>query len=590
MRICGFAAEGLRNERRIHETFPVKELQDYWSSRPRYEDVNPNSKEFRSGSLLSKAGDGDVDPNDPGGGQTYQEWLALQREEKEEVPPPPYTLESGESQPATTSGAVPAVTSVQPVASSSHAAASPPVVNNNTYPTSAAREEVYSQVSAQSHQSHTPAQGHSPQPHLSAGGAAASPPVVNVSTYPTSAAPAPRQEAYPQVSAHSPPPHPPSQGHSPQPHLSGVHGQQSVSPSRGHSPQPYPQPGVSQSHQPYPSTSGHSYPYPPTHIQTSQPYPLPSGQNAPAGGPSYQSYPTSTGHSQVYPSAGTPSQGYPPSHNTHHIHNQSQDPVATLANELGRQSISGPSDGRFPTPPPLHPAHPNYLTRPPSSNASNGPQSQSGPTPSTNRPRWPPVEWDSDTPPVPQFSGRSGNGRIGANLMRLQTVGASSHNPVGEPTLRPTVSMSSKPSRPNATSNMNMPSTHYSPPVAHSHSDNNSVFPYPAGPPMHVAFPDPQFSMPSGYPEQTTYNPGMWPGSGRVSPPIVFPGSPMAYNVPGSSYGSESHNDCGQFHHFPQGPDDAYFGGNNMGSSPPFATPDASRPPTHPRKQLNLFF
>ncbi|KAJ6569215.1 hypothetical protein B0H19DRAFT_1256870 [Mycena capillaripes] len=38
MRIAGFAAEGLRSERRIHDTFPSKELQDYWGSRPRYED------------------------------------------------------------------------------------------------------------------------------------------------------------------------------------------------------------------------------------------------------------------------------------------------------------------------------------------------------------------------------------------------------------------------------------------------------------------------------------------------------------------------------------------------------------------------
>ncbi|KAK7040546.1 hypothetical protein R3P38DRAFT_2895265 [Favolaschia claudopus] len=38
MRIAGFAAEGLRSERRIHDTFPSKELQDFWSTRPKYED------------------------------------------------------------------------------------------------------------------------------------------------------------------------------------------------------------------------------------------------------------------------------------------------------------------------------------------------------------------------------------------------------------------------------------------------------------------------------------------------------------------------------------------------------------------------
>ncbi|KAJ7751879.1 hypothetical protein DFH07DRAFT_921881 [Mycena maculata] len=39
MRIAGFAAEGLRSERRIFDSFPSKELQDYWAARPRYEDA-----------------------------------------------------------------------------------------------------------------------------------------------------------------------------------------------------------------------------------------------------------------------------------------------------------------------------------------------------------------------------------------------------------------------------------------------------------------------------------------------------------------------------------------------------------------------
>ena len=49
MRICGFAVEGLRGERLILETFPSKELQDYWSSRPKYEE-SPDDPGCRSGS------------------------------------------------------------------------------------------------------------------------------------------------------------------------------------------------------------------------------------------------------------------------------------------------------------------------------------------------------------------------------------------------------------------------------------------------------------------------------------------------------------------------------------------------------------
>ncbi|KAH9927431.1 uncharacterized protein BXZ73DRAFT_34861, partial [Epithele typhae] len=37
MRICGYAAESFRGERLLLSTFPSKELQDYWSSRPHYE-------------------------------------------------------------------------------------------------------------------------------------------------------------------------------------------------------------------------------------------------------------------------------------------------------------------------------------------------------------------------------------------------------------------------------------------------------------------------------------------------------------------------------------------------------------------------
>ncbi|KAJ3806166.1 hypothetical protein F5876DRAFT_20222, partial [Lentinula aff. lateritia] len=90
MRICGFAAEGLRSERMIHETFPSKELQDYWATRPRFEEIDIKSGDFVSGSA------GELD-----GGQSYQSWLAAQKDSKDEAPPPPYSLEAENS--ATTS-------------------------------------------------------------------------------------------------------------------------------------------------------------------------------------------------------------------------------------------------------------------------------------------------------------------------------------------------------------------------------------------------------------------------------------------------------------------------------------------------------
>ncbi len=87
MRISGMAAEGLRSERRIHETFPVKELQDYWSSRPKYEETSSTVFPGTSGSSGS-SGDS--------GGKPYQGWLDENKDDKEEMPPPPYVLVAAE--------------------------------------------------------------------------------------------------------------------------------------------------------------------------------------------------------------------------------------------------------------------------------------------------------------------------------------------------------------------------------------------------------------------------------------------------------------------------------------------------------------
>jgi hypothetical protein len=87
MRICGFAAEGLRSERMIHETFPSKELQDYWSTRPHYEDA----AEASASSSGNAESSGDEE-------RKYQDWLKTQKDDKDELPPPPYSLEAGETE------------------------------------------------------------------------------------------------------------------------------------------------------------------------------------------------------------------------------------------------------------------------------------------------------------------------------------------------------------------------------------------------------------------------------------------------------------------------------------------------------------
>ncbi|KAI0344039.1 hypothetical protein BDW22DRAFT_1355324 [Trametopsis cervina] len=80
MRIAGFAAESLRGERFVQETFPSKELEDYWSTRPRYEEKSEKSEASGSGS-----------------GQSWEEWQKLEKEKEDMPPPPPYTLEADET-------------------------------------------------------------------------------------------------------------------------------------------------------------------------------------------------------------------------------------------------------------------------------------------------------------------------------------------------------------------------------------------------------------------------------------------------------------------------------------------------------------
>ncbi|KAF8907673.1 hypothetical protein CPB84DRAFT_1822441 [Gymnopilus junonius] len=123
MRICGFAAEGLRSERLIHETFPVKELQDYWPSRPKYEEVSQKSGDFVSGSSA-------VAGSSSGAGARM---VGISKDEKEEAPPPPYSLEAEEAL---------QTPAVQPQSAAAPVSVTQPPVINQTVPTNSSPHHV----------------------------------------------------------------------------------------------------------------------------------------------------------------------------------------------------------------------------------------------------------------------------------------------------------------------------------------------------------------------------------------------------------------------------------------------------------------
>ncbi|TEB29253.1 hypothetical protein FA13DRAFT_669990 [Coprinellus micaceus] len=123
MRICGFAAEVLRGERRIFDSFPSKELQDYWSSRPKYEEVPIHQAVAGAGAIGASSGAGSSsggtsssrDGVKDDGSQSYEEWLAMQKtSDGDEAPPPPYSLEVEELDSASPATQAPAVSPAAP--------------------------------------------------------------------------------------------------------------------------------------------------------------------------------------------------------------------------------------------------------------------------------------------------------------------------------------------------------------------------------------------------------------------------------------------------------------------------------------------
>ncbi|KZT09069.1 uncharacterized protein LAESUDRAFT_675671 [Laetiporus sulphureus 93-53] len=115
MRVCCFAAESLRGERTITETFPEKELRDYWSSHPRYEEG------------ISRL------PFDDECGKQNQA-----ADQRAEGPPPPYNFDT---EGVRASAPIPPP-STRPISSSSSTISSgssswqPPPINPSSRPTS----------------------------------------------------------------------------------------------------------------------------------------------------------------------------------------------------------------------------------------------------------------------------------------------------------------------------------------------------------------------------------------------------------------------------------------------------------------------
>ncbi|KAH8822899.1 hypothetical protein DL96DRAFT_1619691 [Flagelloscypha sp. PMI_526] len=102
MRVLGFFGESLRGERRIHEGFPSKDLQDYWSSRPKYESAASSSSAAGSSSAGASAKAREE--------AAFRAWLEEEKKATANEPPPPvYSLEAEEEAPApTTAGPAPA--------------------------------------------------------------------------------------------------------------------------------------------------------------------------------------------------------------------------------------------------------------------------------------------------------------------------------------------------------------------------------------------------------------------------------------------------------------------------------------------------
>jgi hypothetical protein len=522
MRVCGFAAEGLRSERRIHETFPSKELQDYWASRPKYEDVDHKSGDFVSGS--SKGTEEGASASGAGDGQSYQDWLAAQKsEDKEEPPPPPYSLEADEA------------SETQPRAATPAQAAPTPA------PVPAATVASASSSAATSASSSVPTSG-SYQPPVSG---ASGPPPIN-------------SNSRPQQTPNVPTEHSPS---------SALH---SIDSTASHLHQPYntsanlPPGGRPPSHELGAMNLQQSY-----NVSTEYPH-----NSAPPRQDAMVSLTNEFGRHGISPSGSgrVTSASPPPLHPAHPAAGSSYSQTRPQSPHSRPQQYSRPTSQSGYT----HPSSSPVLTPvSPTTGQSSGTPSQG---------QWPPPEWgvgaaSQQRPPTQSYPGQmppTQSHSIGANLSRPHTITASSYTSSStSSSLRPHASISGQSGRPHqyqtppdtpggtqgsfgapfpGNSSYQPPgsssSTPYTPPFAGS-----GVSGYTPGPPLHVPG-SPYFptSSISPYPPASTY-PGQagstYPGqSGYMPPPISGQGYPNTHGhsspphspSPGSpSYGMSSY-------------------------------------------------
>ncbi|PPQ69203.1 hypothetical protein CVT26_003643 [Gymnopilus dilepis] len=475
MRICGFAAEGLRSERLIHETFPVKELQDYWSSRPKYEEVNDKSGDFVSGSS-SKGGAGSSSEAGTGPGQTYEEWLASQKDEKEEAPPPPYTLEADE--PASS-------TAIAPATIPSHTA-------SQTSPTAGT-------ISSPIANAGVHASSHSSRPGLSS--------------------PSNLQQAQDPISG-----------------LVSDFGRQSISNNTA-------------------PPSGNIHPHAVSGRRPSGPAPPVHPAHPAAQGPNQIA---SSGYQWNAPPSGPPR------------------PPSRPSSRPSSQSRPGVTQESLP--------HSQHAPHSPHAFASS---------PATNRPtsgslsqgQWPPPEWklpsnQSTTSSVP-YATYSGSTSGGANLGRPHTFSASAGKPTSGSSLRPSSTVTGRPS-----SAASKPIT---PPPSGSHTPINSQHPIPSYPPAPSANSPPNKFGTAPYPPRPVQSYAVGSSStvpsshthGQGQPTFQFPAAPSTspYSPTVSTYpGQAGPNFPGQvsgssYQPMPGSSDYSPWSGGSPHISPPHSPP-----------------
>ncbi|KAG8836290.1 hypothetical protein FRC17_007440 [Serendipita sp. 399] len=210
LRICGFASEVMKDERRVYEDLPKKELDDYWATRPKYEIVQEtyasSSNQQSELPYLSGGGGGSSsvantaaaapvstpastakipERKDPMRKNTGA-WGLLMGDD-EEGAPPPYSLEAIEDVPVVTT---PATVATGTTATAT-ATATVTATATATTPTPVATPSAASNVTAPTTSPSVVQPGGGPTPSSNAGIPVSSPSGVGVQRVSSYAAPSP---------------------------------------------------------------------------------------------------------------------------------------------------------------------------------------------------------------------------------------------------------------------------------------------------------------------------------------------------------------------------------------------------------------